>query len=81
MGNWWSAVSNWFTSMFSGKTSDGDAVSASTFNVTKIVSIFVAFFAGLTQGAEIGWFRWAEHNTNGHDLARVRGARGSARDH
>jgi hypothetical protein len=41
---------NWFTSMFSGSSSEGDTVSASTFNVTKIVSIFVAFFAGITQG-------------------------------
>lgn len=41
---------NWFTSMFSGKTAKGDAVSASAFNVTKIVSIFVTLFAGLTQG-------------------------------
>jgi len=47
---------NWFTSMFSGKTSEGDAVSASTFNVTKIVSILVTFFAGITQGLKSAGF-------------------------
>ena len=41
---------NWFTSMFSSDPSKGDAVSASAMNVTKIVSIFVALAAGLTQG-------------------------------
>lgn len=40
---------NWFTSMFSGKAGEGDLVSATTMNVTKIVSIAAALFAGLTQ--------------------------------
>lgn len=40
---------NWLSSIFSGDTSDGDAISASTLNVTKIVSIFGAIFAGVTQ--------------------------------
>ena len=41
---------NWFASMFSSEAGAGDAVSASTMNVTKIVSILVALFAGITQG-------------------------------
>ncbi|HEX3004754.1 MAG TPA: hypothetical protein VHO27_11130 [Angustibacter sp.] len=41
---------NWFTSMFSSESGAGDAVSASTMNVTKIVSILLALFAGITQG-------------------------------
>jgi len=40
---------NWFTSTFSGATSKGDVISASTLNVTKIVSFFAAIFAGITQ--------------------------------
>lgn len=43
---------NWFTSMFTGESGPGDAVSASTMNVTKIVSIVVALFAGLTTALE-----------------------------
>jgi len=35
--------------MFSGATSKGDVISASTLNVTKIVSFFAAIFAGITQ--------------------------------
>lgn len=45
-----SDTKNWFTSMFSSKAGPGDAVSASTMNVTKIVSILLALFAGITQG-------------------------------
>lgn len=41
---------NWFTSMFHGEAGESDSISASTLNVTKIVSIFVAVFAALTQG-------------------------------
>src|SRR5215469_13887436 len=39
----------WLSTMISGKTTEGDAITASTLNVTKIVSIFVAIFAGITQ--------------------------------
>lgn len=35
--------------MFSGDTSNGDAISSSTLNITKIVSFFAAIFAGITQ--------------------------------
>jgi len=41
--------STWLSTMISGKTTEGDAITASTLNVTKIVSIFVAIFAGITQ--------------------------------
>lgn len=40
---------SWFTTIFTGKTTEGDKISATTMNVTKIVSFFVALFAGLTQ--------------------------------
>ncbi len=43
-------MSTWFNSMFSSETGNGDVVSASTMNVTKIVSIFVGGFAAITQG-------------------------------
>lgn len=38
-----------FSSGTSGGTSGGDVISASTLNVTKVVSFFVAIFAGITQ--------------------------------
>ncbi len=44
------STSTWFSSMFSSETGNGDVVSASTMNVTKIVSIFVGGFAAITQG-------------------------------
>ncbi len=47
------ASSNWFTSMFSSDTSPGDVVASSTMNVTKIVSIVVALFGGLTQALNL----------------------------
>ena len=40
---------DWFKSMFSNDTSPGDVISASTLNVTKIVTFFTAIFAGITQ--------------------------------
>lgn len=35
--------------MISGKTTEGDAITATSLNVTKFVSFFVAIFAGITQ--------------------------------
>jgi hypothetical protein len=40
---------SWFTTIFTGKTTEGDKISATTMNVTKIVTFFVTLFAGLTQ--------------------------------
>lgn len=43
---------NWFTSIFSGKTTSGDVISASTMNITKIISIPAAACAAFTQALE-----------------------------
>lgn len=40
---------SWFGTMISGKTTEGDAITATTLNVTKVVSFIVAIFAGITQ--------------------------------
>ena len=40
---------NWFTTIFTGKTTEGDVVSATTMNVTKIVPFFLTIPAAITQ--------------------------------